>query len=187
MFFNNHYCQFNSYFSQKFCEQVINFVDEKNLMKAVVGKDRQQDLNIRDSYTHFLNEDWINKEIFFLVQETNKAIRNFDISFAEHVQFTKYQLNQYYGWHSDDNHAYKNKDRKLSVIISLNDSKNYTGGDVLLKDMSAISENEVFKCDQLKNTGTVIVFPSLILHKVMPITSGTRYSLVNWIVGDQFK
>ena len=187
MFFKYHYSAFDSYFSRNFCEQVIKLVDEKNLMKAVVGKRKKMNLNIRDSYTHFLNEDWINKEIYFLVQKANKDIWNFNISFAEHVQFTKYQLNQYYNWHSDDNHGFKNKDRKLSVIISLNDSKNYTGGDVLLKDMSAVSENEVFKCDELKNAGTVIVFPSLVLHKVMPITSGTRYSLVNWIVGDKFK
>tara|TARA_R100000808_G_C2150131_1_gene158740 strand:- start:2296 stop:2859 length:564 start_codon:yes stop_codon:yes gene_type:complete len=187
MFFKYHYSAFDSYFSKNFCAQIIKLMDEKNLTQALVGKKKNMNLNIRDSYTSFLNEDWINKEIYFLVQQANKDIWNFNLSHAENVQFTKYQLNQYYHWHSDDNHISQNKDRKLSVVIALNDSKNYTGGDLLLKDMTTVSEHDVFKCDVLKNTGSVIIFPSLVLHKVTPITSGTRYSLVNWIVGDEFK
>jgi PKHD-type hydroxylase len=38
-----------------------------------------------------------------------------------------------------------------------------------------------------KKQGTVIVFPSYVLHEVTPITQGTRHSLVAWLAGDPFK
>lgn len=35
-------------------------------------------------------------------------------------------------------------------------------------------------------TGTMIVFPSHIWHKVGPVTKGVRKSLVGWVVGKPF-
>ena len=34
--------------------------------------------------------------------------------------------------------------------------------------------------------GTIIVFPSILLHTITPITQGTRYSLVQWFSGPDF-
>jgi predicted 2-oxoglutarate/Fe(II)-dependent dioxygenase YbiX len=39
---------------------------------------------------------------------------------------------------------------------------------------------------QAKIKGTVTVFPSFVWHRVKPVTSGTRYSLVNWHQGRPF-
>ena len=33
--------------------------------------------------------------------------------------------------------------------------------------------------------GDMIIFPSYLEHKVEPITSGVRWSLVGWILGDK--
>ena len=38
-----------------------------------------------------------------------------------------------------------------------------------------------------KEQGTLILFPSYILHEVKPITKGERNSLVSWVTGKQFK
>ena len=35
--------------------------------------------------------------------------------------------------------------------------------------------------------GSVLLFPSYILHRVTPIKSGVRRTLVNWISGPHFK
>jgi PKHD-type hydroxylase len=35
--------------------------------------------------------------------------------------------------------------------------------------------------------GRLIIFPSYLLHKVTPIKSGTRRSLVTWVNGPHFK
>ena len=38
-----------------------------------------------------------------------------------------------------------------------------------------------------KKQGTIIGFPSYVLHEVTPVTSGVRYSLVGWAQGPKFK
>ena len=38
-----------------------------------------------------------------------------------------------------------------------------------------------------KAEGTIILFPSILEHCITPVTSGTRYSLVAWFVGEPFK
>ena len=39
----------------------------------------------------------------------------------------------------------------------------------------------------MKEQGTLTAFPSYVLHEVTPLTKGTRYSLVAWIGGKDFK
>ena len=38
-----------------------------------------------------------------------------------------------------------------------------------------------------KEKGTIVVFPSFIMHRVTPITKGTRQSIVGWVSGPPFK
>ena len=38
-----------------------------------------------------------------------------------------------------------------------------------------------------KEQGTLILFPSYVLHEVKPVTKGERNSLVSWVTGKQFK
>ena len=71
---------------------------------------------------------------------------------------------------------------KFSLSIQLTDPKKYQGGDLKLhngsdKDASIMS----------KAQGTLILFPSFILHEVTPVTKGERNSLVSWITGKPFK
>ena len=39
----------------------------------------------------------------------------------------------------------------------------------------------------VKQQGTLILFPSYVLHQVTPVTKGERNSLVAWVTGDKFK
>jgi len=41
--------------------------------------------------------------------------------------------------------------------------------------------------EQLKTQGTALIFPSFIVHKVNPVTKGTRHSLVAWIEGPKWR
>ena len=38
-----------------------------------------------------------------------------------------------------------------------------------------------------KARGALIVFPSFVLHRVVPVTSGIRKSLVVWVAGPEFR
>ena len=46
---------------------------------------------------------------------------------------------------------------------------------------------EILEVEEIKDQGSMIIFPSFLDHCVTPITKGTRYSLVLWSVGDPFK
>ena len=89
-----------------------------------------------------------------------------------------YHEGEYYGWHVDGNGVtpipnQQNIVRKISVSVILNDD--YTGGELDFKD-----------ADPYYTTGSVIMFPSYYLHRVKPVKTGTRYSLVAWITGPKF-
>lgn len=68
--------------------------------------------------------------------------------------------------------------RKLSVTVQLSDPDDYEGGDFLMHHVSAHPPADV-----LRRRGTVLVFPSLVMHEVSRVTRGTRYSLVGWYLG----
>ena len=41
--------------------------------------------------------------------------------------------------------------------------------------------------EQLRQKGTIIIFPSFIRHRVTPVTKGVRKSLVVWVDGPRFR
>ena len=47
-------------------------------------------------------------------------------------------------------------------------------------------EKHLTKCKETLSKGSIIVFPSFVWHRVKPVTSGTRYSLVAWHLGNPF-
>jgi predicted 2-oxoglutarate/Fe(II)-dependent dioxygenase YbiX/alkylated DNA repair dioxygenase AlkB len=104
----------------------------------------------------------------------------FDITHANQTEFLKYPAGggRYKG-HVD---TFMEKDypecRKLTVLAFLND--NFTGGKFYLQ-----TTHDRFYPPQTK--GTVLVFPSFILHGVEDVTEGDRYSAVTWMVGPWFK
>jgi PKHD-type hydroxylase len=70
--------------------------------------------------------------------------------------------------------------RKLSLVIQLSDEEDYVGGNLELK----FGKEPVILS---KKRGTMLLFPYYVLHRVTPVTEGTRYSLVSWVTGPAFK
>ena len=69
--------------------------------------------------------------------------------------------------------------RKLTVVAFLNDE--YEGGKFFLLQ----SENNKQYIET--KAGSVIVFPSHIMHGVEPVTAGIRKSMATWLIGPNFK
>lgn len=101
-------------------------------------------------------------------------IKGFEVTGLGPYQFTEYKVGEYYDWHTDSSKDGEYKDRFCSIVIQLNDE--YEGGYLQLKDESG---DNTIQLD--KGVGTMYIFYSNIRHRVMPVTSGTRYSLVNWV------
>ena len=120
-----------------------------------------------------------------------------DRDWSESIQFTKYKENQFYGWHCDsadkpydlpdDLHRH-GKIRKLSVTVSLSDETEYEGGDFEFDFRNNDDgSNQPQICKEIRPKGSVVVFPSFVWHRVKPVTSCIRHSLVIWNLGRPFR
>ncbi len=153
----------------------------------------------RDSNIVWLNDRWIYNQIHpFIHQANREANWNFEWSFSESCQFTKYKKGQYYDWHCDswdrpyhkpDEPASHGKQRKLSVTLSLSNDKEYKGGELEFDfrnhDPDKKANTHVLK--EIRSKGSLVVFPSDVWHRVKPVKSGIRHSLVIWNLGWPFK
>lgn len=131
-----------------------------------------------------------NKDLSALIMQyatfANREYFGFDISIGSHeLQFTEYHgtQNGKYDWHHDvDWVSPRFHDRKLSVVVQLNDPTTYEGGNFEFRMPHDPAELRGFQ-----QQGSVLVFPSFFEHRVTPVKSGTRYSLVSWVDGPKFK
>jgi PKHD-type hydroxylase len=78
-------------------------------------------------------------------------------------------------WNADVKDLDKKPVRKLSCITLLNNT--FTGGKLALWYMGN-------RYSFPFNAGDIILFPSYVHHKVDPVESGVRYSLVSWSYGE---
>jgi len=142
------------------------------------------DPKIRDSYVNFLfpNEvtGWVFERIAAVINEMNGRFFGFDLQTMEQgLQFTRYQApGEHYEWHID--RGMNTGTRKLSLSVQLTDPDEYEGGDLELW-----FGGEPVKAS--RERGMITLFPSYALHRVTPVTSGVRYSLVCWVSGPPFK
>jgi PKHD-type hydroxylase len=119
---------------------------------------------------------WMVERIAKVVNLVNRQHWGFELAGSERLQFSAYGPGEHYDWHIDLGAQHHFAQRKISISIQLNDPAEYDGGDL---EVSIGSDNKL--CARSK--GAVILFPSYALHRVTPVTRGTRYSLVAWIVG----
>jgi len=185
----------------RICDEIVNHCRQIPNEVGTVGtfnKSGKKDLGIRDSYVSFHGEqNWIFNLINPIVKDTlEKAKWGFQIDYPETFQFTTYGHNQHYRWHVDQHHQpYKegdsyliNKVRKVSVSINLSNSFEYEGGDLYFDFRNKPNNTAAVETyPELRNKGSVIVFPSFVWHTVNPVTNGTRYSGVIWYLGENFK
>ena len=108
----------------------------------------------------------------------NAQAWKFDITHANQAEFLIYPAGGRYTAHVDTFLAHGNQCRKLTVLAFLNDD--FKGGKFFLQQGS-----EKYYPPQKK--GTVLVFPSFMLHGVEDVEEGQRCSVVTWMVGPFFK
>lgn len=124
---------------------------------------------------------WIFNRLQAVARALNDKVWRFDISaFSEPLQYTVYRGAEggHYGWHVDQGRLHRR--RKLSFTLQLSAPSGYRGGDLELHGNEGIQAGP-------RERGTVIAFPSYVLHRVTPVTAGTRKSLVAWTWGPRFR
>jgi len=192
-FLKNAYYAYPKVLPKKICEEIIKEGESKELKVSSTFKDLSKknkkdyqsisSLKIRNSKNSWLYPFWIYKELKPYIEASNKLSGwNFDYNIIENFQFTKYEGNkkQHYTWHSDNESPDKvnQQVRKLSTIVMLSDPKDFEGGDLEFYEYGPPkSKNKILKTNHLKHQGTIITFPSFVIHRVLPVTKGLRYSL----------
>ena len=176
----NFYAFWKNVFSKEECQTIINIAKDKGLIK---GKTKDES-DVRDSKISWLypidDMEWVFRRVTDITLNLNEKFFKFDLfGMNEGFQFTNYEApSGKYGKHVD--RAINMCVRKLSISIQLTNPNEYEGGELYLYD-----GDKGISMD--KTQGTLIIFPSYVLHEVMPVTKCERNSLVTWVTGKQFK
>lgn len=116
--------------------------------------------------TKFANEN------YFMINISEYAKENHFVQYDNGGKFEKHTDTI---WSADVEKLNTKPIRKLSCITLLNNT--FTGGKLALWCMGNRYSFEF-------NTGDIVFFPSFVPHKVDPVESGVRYSLVSWSYGE---
>lgn len=168
------------------CDRILNeYANDEDWASAHTGSGLSEDirncsvLSMSERSTIAVNPEVrskIDEEIYECVA---KVLQEYELRFPHLLleikedsgyELLRYREGQFYTEHTDH---FKEQPRTLSVSINLNDD--YEGGEFAFFNREIIAKNP---------KGSVIVFPSNFMypHEVMPVTKGTRYSIITWLV-----
>ena len=183
------------------CEEIIEYGKSLNpkegktsASNSMLSSEEKQEHSekIRSSKTAFISDNWLKRDLQSIVEYANKSWK-FNLKYNEDVQFTEYEPRGHYNWHNDslkNPMNMKNMQRKLSTVVQLSSPEDYEGGDLKfnLRGLDSNTGDTVMSPPpEFKQQGSLVIFPSFLWHKVEPITSGKRYSLVMWTLGENWK
>ena len=183
---------FNNFFNDEEIDNLQTIVDTNNTFKdgevfansdteIVTNKSvRRSNITFLDDYSKY---EYFYRKIVDQICFVNSTIYNYSLTYIEDLQYTTYYAENSgtYDWHTDDIiGGLQPKDiRKLSFSILLSEpGVDFEGGEF---EFSVENRNKT-AVDELRK-GTILFFPSPMLHRVKPVTKGIRKSLVGWIHG----
>lgn len=181
------FCVVNKVFDEDEVNKIIDLEDLQKFQKGFVGTSSagRIDSEYRDSeimwIQHDESADWLFQKFGHLVSCVNTDHFMYEINHFDAFQYTVYDKNGHYDWHIDMSTESYNFERKISASILLSDPDEYEGGEFNIIPNGMVDNPIVIK----PNKGDVIFFASWMPHKVSPVTSGVRKSLVCWVMGER--
>ena len=172
---------FEAHISDSFCKNLINTYSQDSINKEppVIGGGKGNiDKSIRDTERVLLPQNvGIGATLTATGLNANNYWWQYNITHANQTELLIYKPDGHYNPHVDTFHQH-GEARKLTALAFLNDD--FEGGKFFLN-----ATGTPYYPPQKK--GTVLVFPSYMVHGVEPVTKGVRYSCVTWLVGPYFK
>ena len=177
-----------AWWNNAFTKEQLDWLQQKAreaTLEAKVGVGSgMENSDIRRSELNWMpkneNTSWVFETLAHAVSSLNAEYFNFNLTgLFEKIQLTNYNGDKqgHYTWHQD--FGSPGISRKLSVVVQLSNPEEYEGGELQLFN----SKNPI---NIKKQRGLVVVFPSWTLHRVTPVTKGTRQTLVTWVSGPAF-
>jgi PKHD-type hydroxylase len=176
----------NGAFTGDELDTIVAYGDALRRAEATVkgAADDDQNSSIRVTQISWINQSpetlWLYQKLAGLTWNINQQAYCFELSALETLQYTVYRAGDgsHYDWHVD--HGHTGRRRKLSLVLQLSAPSDYEGCELQIH-----AANQVDTAPKVR--GTLIAFPSYVLHRVTPITAGTRRSLVMWCSGPRFR
>eukprot|EP00949_MAST-11_sp_MAST-11-sp1_P001032 g1032.t1 len=186
---------FASVFSPEECSSIIAVAEDNGFKAATIGETNAgsgaENSAYRKASVSIVGENhanaWIFSRVRKLVLTTNAEKWRMrlgggnDCRLHESFQIIKYNAlngSDFYDWHVDVGVNTYVALRKLSVTIQLTSPETHAGGGVLLRPGKDVVMAP-------RAIGSATIFPSYVLHRVLPMESGERISLVAWFSGCQ--
>jgi PKHD-type hydroxylase len=167
---------------------IRSYIEKDETISGTVGMN-EINKDIRDSKIKWLLTDdpqytWVFQKIAGLVSDVNANYFGIELRGSEAIQLTEYDsvYNGFYGQHSDSSYVGPMRNRKLSVTMQLSNPDEYEGG-----ELNLYHQNFKTPFVASRELGAMTLFRSHIIHEVMPVTKGKRYSFVTWIQGPLWK
>jgi predicted 2-oxoglutarate/Fe(II)-dependent dioxygenase YbiX len=182
---NDYIVVFENVMTYALCDLILEeFSNEEEWQKTVVGHGDIKE-NIRSaetivvSYPHVIEKNpkvrqKLDKYIFasagLAIQKYNQQFPKCRIEEDSGYELLRYKEGQFYVQHTD---SFKARPREVSCSFALNDD--YEGG-----EWGFFDRETVIKAPK----GSAVLFPSNFMypHEIMPVTKGTRYSVITWFI-----
>lgn len=169
-------------------DQIIALGELAEFNKGQIGTGSRATVDnaVRDTDITWLepspDTQWVYDRMTQFAARINHDKFQFDLSHFQPFQYGKYQPGGHYTWHTDSGPNFP-EHRKLSFVVGLSDPAAYEGGELELN-----TGGDADKAHGMKiRRGDLVVFPSFVPHRVKPVTSGQRMTLVGWAVGPKFR
>lgn len=140
-------------------------------------------VNARGAHFRLSDETrWVFERMAALVARINAATYRYDLTgFHENFYYNVYDgsCGQHFNWHLDAGYQTP-APRKISAVLQLSEPDEYEGGDFeVMVGANALAADKEF--------AMISVFPAFRLHRVTPVTSGIRRTLVMFAAGPDFR
>jgi PKHD-type hydroxylase len=168
-----YYCEIQAvtlttYECQAIIDQIQTLSEEHSVLYNHTGE-QTRSCGIRWLHAN-QGAQWLFDRINERVADYNRRY-NFDIEPVQAAQMTRYGIGHEYRNHVDIG-AGPMSLRKISCSIELTDPATYEGGGL------EVGGDRIYL-----GRGDMALFPSMMLHRALPVTAGERWSLVCWILG----
>jgi len=158
-------------FLEEEVEQIIEIGDALVLSEGKI-KDDRVDHSIRNSRIAWIHPE---KDTWWLFDRAIMVFKSgLPFSTLQSMQYTVYYDKGHYDFHRDIGTGDEIMKARVNVgILQLSSPSDYKGGVLQIK-----YEDQVI--DVMKTKGMVTTFPIQLEHRVTPVTSGVRKTLIMW-------
>ncbi|MBM3481745.1 MAG: 2OG-Fe(II) oxygenase [Alphaproteobacteria bacterium] len=181
------------HFTREECEKIRSSADPNGWTEGLVGGHGQDGAPAVERKARSVVEQRVKfdqasgyplSKVLRVISEVNSSYWQFELSGLAYddmpylMRYTGPRQDKY-DWHIDMG-RFHSASRKLSFSLQLTDGAEYDGGD--LEFFNAAADRATFR-----KAGTMVIFPSYWMHRILPLTRGQRDVMVGWVHGPSYR